>query len=191
MSTALKGKMEDRADLNVPYSSSSTGRSYGYSQRQRTGPTTRRCDMIMRRPTPAGLSGLDVCDARRVEHALIELLLQIAIMKGQILEIGPDLTALRGGYPRRERMAAASAARGCPGQASTTVRTANCTIAQDLLGPSLTISPVLHTSGFGNQMGMLMLLTAVARLAGRALVLPPIIEPKEHAQHGQARERVQ
>ena len=44
----------------------------------------------------------------------------------------------------------------------------------------LIVHPVLHTSGFGNQVGMLLQHLAVARLSGRSLVLPPIHQPTEH-----------
>ena len=44
----------------------------------------------------------------------------------------------------------------------------------------LVVHPILHTSGFGNQVGMLLQHLAVARLSGRSLALPPIHQPTEH-----------
>ena len=38
----------------------------------------------------------------------------------------------------------------------------------------------LHGSGFGNQVGMLLQHLAIARRAERAVVLPPIGQPREH-----------
>ena len=38
----------------------------------------------------------------------------------------------------------------------------------------------LHASGFGNQVGMLLQHVALAAFSARALVLPPIHQPREH-----------
>eukprot|EP00966_Prymnesium_polylepis_P279748 6463112-Prymnesium_polylepis.1 len=44
----------------------------------------------------------------------------------------------------------------------------------------LVVHPVLHTSGFGNQMGMLLQHLAIASEAGRALLIPPFHQPASH-----------
>ena len=46
--------------------------------------------------------------------------------------------------------------------------------------PLFIVDPVLHSSGFGNQCGMLLQHVALAALGGRTLVLPPIHQPAEH-----------
>ena len=46
------------------------------------------------------------------------------------------------------------------------------------------VHPLLHTSGFGNQAGMLLQHVALARLSRRTLVLPPLHQPPEHQSEG-------
>ena len=55
-------------------------------------------------------------------------------------------------------------------------------------GRLFVVHPMLHTSGFGNQVGMLLQHVAIARLSGRALVLPAIHQPAEHRQQGEPAE---
>ena len=45
----------------------------------------------------------------------------------------------------------------------------------------LVVQPSLHGSGFGNQVGMLLLHVALAALSGRSLVLPPFHQPLQHS----------
>ena len=45
---------------------------------------------------------------------------------------------------------------------------------------ALVVYPVLHSSGFGNQIGMLLQHVALAVRSSRTLVLPPIHQPSEH-----------
>ena len=44
----------------------------------------------------------------------------------------------------------------------------------------LVVHPVLHASGFGNQMGMLLQHLAIASESGRVLVVPPFHQPASH-----------
>lgn len=44
----------------------------------------------------------------------------------------------------------------------------------------LVVHPTLHSSGFGNQVGMLLQHVAVAALGWRTLIVPPIHQPAEH-----------
>ena len=47
-------------------------------------------------------------------------------------------------------------------------------------GPTLVVHPTLHSSGFGNQLGMLLQHLSIAALSGARLVVPPVHVPVEH-----------
>ena len=49
-------------------------------------------------------------------------------------------------------------------------------------GPTLVVHPELHTSGFGNQLGMLLQHLSIAALSHVQLVVPPLHVPVEHRQ---------
>jgi hypothetical protein len=57
--------------------------------------------------------------------------------------------------------------------------------------PLFIVDPVLHSSGFGNQCGMLLQHVALAALGGRTLVLPPIHQPAEHRRSAEVEDSLQ
>ena len=54
----------------------------------------------------------------------------------------------------------------------------------------LVVHPLLHTSGFGNQVGMLLQHLALAAESRRALVLPPFHQPASHRRASQRAEQL-